>query len=195
MTRRYTDVNAEFCRSTGFSREEVLGKTYWEIGVWPSREESDNFAAALGRTGEIRNMRADFYSKDGRLIPCLMSGVLLELDGKLSCLTITRNIGDLVAAEQKLQSSEAMLREIFDSNVDNIALTGLSDGIIIDVNNEMVRSVGLAKTEMLASASMISKSGSAPSGSISSRKPCANSARSATSKPPSAPSASALSRR
>ncbi len=149
MTRRYTDVNAEFCRSTGFSREEVLGKTYWEIGVWPSREESDNFAAALGRTGEIRNMRADFYSKDGRLIPCLMSGVLLELDGKLSCLTITRNIGDLVAAEQKLQSSEAMLREIFDSNVDNIALTGLSDGIIIDVNNEMVRSVGLAKAEMI----------------------------------------------
>ncbi len=149
MTRCYTDVNAEFCRSTGFSREEVLGKTYWEIGVWPSREESDNFVAALGRTGEVRNMRADFYAKDGTLIPCLMSGVLLELDGKLSCLTITRNIGDRVAAEQKLQSSEAILREIFDSSVDNIALTDLADGTIIDVNNEIVRSLGIAKNELV----------------------------------------------
>ena len=45
ITRRYTDVNHEFSRATGFSREEVLGKTYWEVGVWPSREESDNFSA------------------------------------------------------------------------------------------------------------------------------------------------------
>ena len=42
-----------------------------------------------------------------------------------------------------------MLREIFDSSVDNIALTDMSDGIIIDVNNEMVRSLGLAKNEIV----------------------------------------------
>ena len=126
-----------------------MGKTYWEVGVWPSREESDRFSAAMMHNGEVRNMRAKFYAKDGTLIPCLMSGAMVELDGKLSVLTITRNIGDLLAAEQKLQSSEAMLREIFDSSVDNIALTDLSDGIIIDVNNEMVRSLGLAKSEMV----------------------------------------------
>jgi PAS domain S-box-containing protein len=149
VTRRFTDVNHEFSRATGFSREEVLGKTYWEIGVWRSREESDNFAATLGRTGEVRNMRANFYAKDGSLIPCLISGVILELDGKPSCMTITRDIGDLVAAEQKLKDSEAMLREIFDSSIDNISLTVLSDGVIIDVNNELVRSLGLAKNEIV----------------------------------------------
>ena len=65
LTRRYTDVNQEFSRATGFSREEVLGKTYWEVGVWPSREESDNFSAAMTRSGEVRNMRANFYAKNG----------------------------------------------------------------------------------------------------------------------------------
>ena len=148
-TRRYTDANYEFSRSTGFSREEVIGKTYWEIGVWPSREESDNFSAAMIRNGEVRNMRANFYAKDGTLIPCLMSGAMVELDGKLSVLTITRNIGDLMAAEEKLKQSEAMLREIFDSSVDNIALTDLNDGLIIDVNNELVRSLGLAKDKIV----------------------------------------------
>jgi PAS domain S-box-containing protein len=152
MTRRYTDVNAEFCRSTGFSREEVLGKTYWEIGVWPSREESDNFAAALGRTGEVRNMRADFYAKDGRLIPCLMSGVLLELDGKLSCLTITRSIGDLVAAEQKLIDSEASLRKVFDSILDPLSITDV-DGRFVDVNPEFARLTEYSREEIIGAVS------------------------------------------
>jgi PAS domain S-box-containing protein len=165
MTRRYTDVNAEFCRSTGFSREEVLGKTYWEIGVWPSREESDNFAAALGRTGAVRNMRADFYAKDGTLIPCLMSGVLLELDGKLSCLTITRNIGDLVAAEQKLIDSEASLRKIFDSILDPLLITDL-DGRFVDVNDEFTRLTELSREEIIGKLwPVVSDSGYAGPGS------------------------------
>ena len=149
VTRRYIDVNHEFLRATGFSREEVLGRTYWEIGLWTSREESDNCVATLTRSGEVRNMRVNFYTKDGRAIPCLMSAVLLALDGKPSCLVVTRDITDLVAAERKLQSSEAMLREIFDSSVDNIALTALSDGVIIDVNNELLRTLGLAKDEIV----------------------------------------------
>ena len=152
MTRRYTDVNAEFSRSTGFSREEVLGRTYWELGVWPSREESDNFAAALGRTGEVRNMRADFYAKDGTLIPCLMSGVLLELGGKLSCLTITRNIGDLVAAEQKLIDSEASLRKVFDSILDPLSIIGL-DGRFVDVNDEFTRLIEFSREEIIGKVS------------------------------------------
>jgi PAS domain S-box-containing protein len=149
FTRRYTDVNQEFCRATGFSREEVLGKTYWEVGVWPGREESDNFSAAMVRDGEVRNMRATFYAKDGTLIPCLMSGAMLELDGKLSVLTITRNIGDLLGAQERLKRSEAMLREIFDSSIDNIAVTDIKDGVIVDVNNELLRTLGLAKNEIV----------------------------------------------
>ncbi|MGA8642622.1 PAS domain S-box protein [Candidatus Binatus sp.] len=151
-TRRFTDANHEFSRSTGFSREEVIGKTYWEIGVWPSREESDNFSAAMIRNGEVRNMRANFYAKDGTLIPCLMSGTLLELDGKLSVLTITRNIGDLMAAEEKLKQSEASLRKIFDSILDPLSITDL-DGRFVDVNDEFLRLSESSRAEIIGTIS------------------------------------------
>jgi PAS domain S-box-containing protein len=151
-TRRYTDVNHEFCRSTGFSREEVLGKTYWEIGVWPSREESDNFSALIIRNGEVRNMRANFYAKDGTQIPCLMSGAMVELDGRLSVLTITRNIGDLLAAEQKLKDSEASLRKIFDSILDPLSITDL-DGHFVDVNDEFLRLSEFSREEIIGQVS------------------------------------------
>lgn len=148
VTRRYTDINREFSRATGFSREEVVGKTYWEIGVWPSREESDKFAAAMIRNGEVRNMRANFYAKDGTLIPCLMSGAMVELDGKLSVLTITRNIGDLLAAEGRLKDSEASLRKIFDSILDPLSITDL-EGRFVDVNDEFLRLSEFSREEII----------------------------------------------
>jgi PAS domain S-box-containing protein len=148
ITRRYTDINAEFLRATGFSREEVLGKTDSEIGVWQSRDEAENFAAALARSGEVRNMRANFSAKDGHLIPCLISGVLLELDDKLSCLTISRNIGDLVAAEQRLIDSEASLRKIFNSILDPLSITDL-EGHFTDVNDEFTRLSEYSRQEII----------------------------------------------
>ena len=152
MTRRYTDVNQEFTRATGFSREEVVGRTHWEIGVWPSREESDNFSALMMRNGEVRNMRANFYTKDGTLIPCLMSGSMVELDGKLSVLTITRNIGDLLAAEQKLKDSEASLRKIFDSILDPLSITDV-EGRFVDVNDEFIRMSEFSRAEIIGQVS------------------------------------------
>ncbi len=151
VTRRYTAVNHEFSRATGFGGEEVLGKTPQDVGVWPSLEEADNFAATLARTGEVRNMRANFHAKDGSLIPCLMSGVLLELDGKPSCLSITRNIGDLVAAEQKLIESETSLRKIFDSILDPVAISD-GAGHIVDVNDEFTRLSGFSRQEIIGQA-------------------------------------------
>ncbi len=153
ITRRYTDINAEFSRSTGFSREEVLGKTHWEIGVWPSRDEADNFAAApVPEAGKFGTCGPIFTLKDGHLIPCLISGVLLELDGKLSCLTITRNIGDLVAAEQRLIDSEASLRKIFDSILDPLSITDL-EGHFIDVNDEFMRLSEYSRQEIIGQVS------------------------------------------
>ena len=152
QTRCYTDVNHEFTRSTGFSRDEVVGRTYWDIGVWPSREESDNFSSLMMRNGEVRNMRANFYAKDGTLIPCLMSGAMVELDGKLSVLTITRNIGDLLVAEQKLKDSEASLRKIFDSILDPLSITDL-DGRFMDVNAEFIRLSEFSRDEIIGTIS------------------------------------------
>jgi PAS domain S-box-containing protein len=152
QTRCYTDCNHEFTRATGFSREEVVGRTYWDIGVWPSREESDNFSSLMMRNGEVRNMRANFYAKDGTQIPCLMSGAMVELDGKLSVLTITRNISDLLAAEQKLKDSEVSLRKIFDSILDPLSITDL-DGRFVDVNDEFMRLSEFSRAEIIGTIS------------------------------------------
>ena len=88
----------------------------------------------------------------GRRIPCLMSGAMVELDGKLSVLTITRNIGDLLAAEQKLKESEVSLRKIFDSILDPVSITDL-DGRFVDVNDEFMRLSEYSRAEIIGQVS------------------------------------------
>jgi PAS domain S-box-containing protein len=151
-TGRFIDVNLQFSLATGYSLEEVRGKTFHEVGLWPSRDESDNYEAALARTGEVRNMRANFRTKNGILIPCLISGVLLELDGQQCYMTIPRSIADLVAAEQRLIDSEASLRKIFDSVLDPLSITDL-DGRFIDINDEFMRLSEFSREEIVGTTS------------------------------------------
>ena len=149
VTNRYVSINEEFIRSTGYTREEIIGRSPAELGIWADPQDQQRFIDELLKKFEVRNMQTEFRIKDGTAIPCLLSGVIAELGGRQCCVTITRDISAWVAAQQKLRTSEAMLREIFDSSVDNISVTDINDGIIIDVNNELARSLGFSKSEII----------------------------------------------
>jgi two-component system sensor histidine kinase/response regulator len=145
---KYVEVNREFVRSTGFSREELVGKSCEAFELWPS-DQLANYRLALTEKGEVRNMQVDVTLKNGAVEASLVSGVVFEIGGHLRCLTLRRDISELKAATEKLRNSEAMLREIFDSSLDNMSLIDLSDGSIIDVNKELLRSMGYTKEEVL----------------------------------------------
>ncbi len=146
---RYVYVNEEFIRLTGFSREDCIGKAFWELGIWPDRQTSDEFAAAVFKNGEARNMQAIFRAKGGALVPSLISGVMVDLDGQQCFMTISRDISDLKDAQLKLQESEASLRKIFESGLDPMAIMDITTGTWTDVNPEFCRFHGLTKEEII----------------------------------------------
>ncbi len=126
---RYLDVNDEFVRSTGFSREETLGKTYWEIGRWTDREESTRFGELLFANRQVRNMQVKFRVKDGTVVPTLISGALVDLGGRLCCLAIARDISDRVHQELRLQQSEEYFRSLVASSSDVVLVLDQSGTI------------------------------------------------------------------
>jgi two-component system sensor histidine kinase/response regulator len=148
-TGAYIDVNPEFLRATGFSRDDIIGKTGDSLGQWVNPEQRTEFERILMKTGEVRNLEAEGRRKDGSTITCLTSGVLAEIDGRLCCLGVTRDISELKAAERKLRKNEAMLRAIFDASLDNVTLIDLTDQTIIEVNRELTRTIGYSRGEIL----------------------------------------------
>ena len=52
---RYIDVNDGFCLATGFTREEVIGHTAQELGVWVDRGDRARMIAELETQGKLRD--------------------------------------------------------------------------------------------------------------------------------------------
>jgi two-component system sensor histidine kinase/response regulator len=104
------DVNEEFTRLTGYPREEVVGHDLRTLGLWSDRNKAGEFADALERTGEVRNIEDAIRTRSGSRVQCLMSGTLMEVEGRRCCLAITRDITALKKIqEQLIAASEAAL--------------------------------------------------------------------------------------
>lgn len=111
----FLEVNEGFLAITGYSSEEVIGKTSVELGIWVNMEDRQYLARELAQTGIVDNLEAQFRRKDGTIITGLMSARIIELDNELCGLSITRDITDRKRAEHSLRESEETLRRMMDS--------------------------------------------------------------------------------
>ena len=111
----YLDVNDGFLKLTGYQRQDVLGKTSLELNIWADAQDRQKLVRGLQEDGMVKDMEALFRKKDGSVVIGSMSASLLEIDGELCIISITRDISDRKTAEQALRDSETRYRSIFES--------------------------------------------------------------------------------
>jgi two-component system sensor histidine kinase/response regulator len=145
---RYRDVNERYLSSTGYSREEAIGRTSGEMGIYANRADLRAVVTGLDATGRVINVETVFRAKDGTLLPRLYSGVRVELGGEQCTLSFTRDISELKQHEQRLRESEEKFKRIFDNCPDAITITG-PDGRILDVNERFVPATGYSREEVI----------------------------------------------
>jgi|AMFO01.1.fsa_nt_gi PAS domain S-box len=106
----YVDVNDGFTRITGFSRDEVIGKSSLEIKIWNDPEDRRRLLRELKRHGVVRNLEAEFRMKDGRIRTGLMSAAVITLGGVPQILSITKDITERKEADRARRELEKRLR-------------------------------------------------------------------------------------
>ena len=99
----YVDCNKAFLDLTGLTREEVIGRTSIELAIWADPEDRQRMVETVMRHGACRNLEAHFRKKGGETICGLMSASLIELEGAICILSITRDISDAKTAEDKIR--------------------------------------------------------------------------------------------
>jgi len=108
----YLEVSQGFENLTGWKREEVLGRTSQELGLWADPDGRARMVALL-RGGEAFNDQLfRFRRKDGSVLKALMSGRMLSLEGVPSLLTITRDVTAQVEAQEALANLTNLLSAI-----------------------------------------------------------------------------------
>jgi len=90
--RRFVDVNESFLRVLCYSREDILGKTNAEIGLFAHPEQQASIAAYLETTGSVSGVELKVRRKDGIIIDGLFSGDVISSQGRQYFLTVMVDI-------------------------------------------------------------------------------------------------------
>ena len=120
--RKFTNVNEAFLKMLGYARQEVIGKTTLELGLFPQSEEQQEVAKTLAIQGKIQNFELQVKAKDGRLLDGLFSGEVIESQGRKSFLTVMVDITERKQMQKELQQSHNLLDYIIEHNRSAVAV-------------------------------------------------------------------------
>ena len=144
----YIDVNLGFTELTGFTREDVIGKSSLDINIWHNPSDRELLVDGLKDQGFVRNMEARFRMKDGRVRTGLISARTMILHGQPHILSVTRDVNDWKRAEEALLESERKYKDLFDNSTDLIYTHDVA-GNFTSINEAVTRLLGYSPEECL----------------------------------------------
>ncbi len=141
------EVNQAFLDTFGYTREEVLGRTSVDLGMWDSAQR-EAMLRQFRLTGPIRRGEIVLHTRAGEPRHNVFSNEVFEMGGKQYGLAAGMDITDRIQAEKDLRRSEERYRILIETM--NEGLTVLDEhGIVSFVNDKMCELVGYERKEIL----------------------------------------------
>ncbi|MCH7947788.1 MAG: PAS domain S-box protein, partial [candidate division Zixibacteria bacterium] len=106
---RIVEVNASFEKVLGYTRQEVIGKTSLELGIFKDPADREVLKNILQKESRVRDIEIEFRRKSGEILTCRVSAELIDLRGETHLLAIPRDITESKRAEEKLKAKEKSL--------------------------------------------------------------------------------------
>src|SRR5262249_19183577 len=103
---QYVLVNDAFVNWSGYSRNEILGRTAHELGLWENQEDRQHFWAGLRQTGFIHKQEWRLRNRAGKGLDMLVSCELIHLNHVPHILGMAVDITDRKQVEADLRASE-----------------------------------------------------------------------------------------
>ena len=106
---RILDVNESALKMSGYTREEVIGRTSLELGAFSTESHRKATLGLVWQTGSMQNLELNFPTKSGEKRLLLCSAELIELDGEKCIVIASSDITERKEAEQQLAQLSAKL--------------------------------------------------------------------------------------
>ncbi len=145
----YVDINEGFTAITGYTPEDVEGKTSVEIDIWANQKDREYLVKTLKEKGVVKNFAARFRMKNGNIIHGLMSANFIDIDGVPHFLSVTRSMEEYVKTNEALQQSELKFRKAFTISPDAIAITHLETGLYVEINEGFTAMTSYPRDEIV----------------------------------------------
>ena len=144
---RLIDISSAWQKATGYSREEIIGRTPIELNTWVNPGERDQLISTLREQGTARNFPFQLRHKSGTVFEMLLTAEVIELAGEQYMLSLAQDITELKRAEEALLESETKYRGLYNSTQDGIAMANLK-GHFIECNRAFLDMLGYTEKEI-----------------------------------------------
>jgi len=128
---RIIEANQVLSAFLGYSREDFLHRTAFELGVWFHPEDRKRYSDLLREEGEAMDLETLFVRKDAAVVPVLISGKIVEFQGEPCIVSFIRDLSDRVYAREALLASEAHYRATLDSLADAIHVVDRDFNVVL----------------------------------------------------------------
>ena len=105
---RNIEVNEVAVREMGYARDEVIGRTTIELGVWVDVAERDRFIARLRATGVVSGLEVEFRRKNGQHFWGLLSAARVTVHGRPFTLSTVLDITERRELEGRVRQAQKM---------------------------------------------------------------------------------------
>lgn len=141
------DVNEAYERKTGLRRDEVVGRTAYEIGLWTNPETLNRAVRKLAKDQRIDNLEVHFRNKAGEDFNGLASSEVFDCGDGRRVLSILEDISVRKRAEDALRVSETKFRRVFQEAGIGMVI-GTLDTHVIAANAALCEMLGYSEEEL-----------------------------------------------
>ncbi|MFB2895136.1 PAS domain S-box protein [Aerosakkonemataceae cyanobacterium BLCC-F50] len=106
---KYMDVNDSFCRTMGYSREQVIGRTCADLKLWQHPEDRSRVFKRMEETGSVRGIEVEFRNQSGDTLIVRGSGEIIDWDGIPRILSLYEDVTEYRRIEAALRRQQELL--------------------------------------------------------------------------------------
>jgi PAS domain S-box-containing protein len=137
----FLDVNEIFLQTLLFSREEVIGRTSFELGLFADPVQRQAIKNITKEKGYAKNIETQMVAKNGQIIDGLFSAEPITINNKKCWLTVMVDVTEQKRVEEMLRRTEQNFRQSLDESPLGVRIvtpegeTIYANRAILDIND------------------------------------------------------------